>query len=206
MIPKDGLLLVSRRRYLRYFGDVPFGSVNKLVRIQKGEAILPTEIVLASLWLMPNEFAIGMNMAGFSTDPLRATLHSPWMFIPMPGVSPAEEVWLVPLVRDYLPDCPPYCGSPYATGGYKSEKRVKGAVKMRAAKNTPTAMIEFLKFILFEMEQRPKNHARAWGPDLKLSATDRRSVRDFIEQESERLLSMDSQEQHQDFPHPTSLP
>lgn len=185
-IQLDGLLLVNRSQTIRGLCCAPS---NHVVQIRRGRARIPKEWIPASIWLLPNEFALGMTFAGMKSQPLYSLAILPPAAIPIPVVYPKEDrVFVIPLVPGYYVR-QARIDEPYANLALTPPFR-NGHTVLFPNSESPTMSHSYWDEVRQRLRRRFQPRPFRSGPDLRLNHYHYPRVKAFVLRELQRIEKM----------------
>lgn len=196
----DGHIIVVRERSLRYFSCRHVEVESKLIEVKAGEARLPGSNVLASVWLHPNEFCIGMTLAGASTGNPRAIALLPATLIPIPMNVPGDHVILIPLISGHYPTDGP-CSVSFAEAGYGANRPGTGTIRLAANSKDIWKAKAHLECVQGNLKPSTFKASHDYRSEVILCDKDFALARAFIDRELGKLF-IDLENQKMQDPQP----
>lgn len=195
-ISEDGLLIIHREYEIPvgWIGEThDCGVSNKVVTITNGQATLPCQWTVASLWLLPNMFS--------------------YFIIPVPYVLPEDNLEIIPLLPGYNYHSAAEEVNVFGKGGEIFPSQIPrhrfkdGRVYLsRSAHRQERAIMYFEAYILPYLRRQNEKRSTDTGPDLRLRDEDFTRVTSFIAEELERLRAIPPAQSEPASSWPTILP
>jgi len=200
LIHADGLLIVHRRRYHRFFmAGFHESPSNQVASVTDGEAQIPFDLVPLTIGLAPNEFAIGMTVDAILSDPLTYIPYFlptfPFLLIPIPVANPKESIYYIPLIPGY------YMAAgldsrwdqvwPERSSSWRYWPHVGDrSITMCASSSAPDTLRRYWQEVRDRLRLRFRRPKFDEGPDLRLEYYHYRKVRAFVDRELKRIEAL----------------